>query len=121
MALSGLACPLHCGWRRLRLGGFFSDCISRKRKGSGKRAANSTLPAPLFAVFAFRLSGLSAEVVVHDALGLYAETVEHGNHGLRHGTGTAHIVLDVLGSFVVFEIGLKHHLMDEARRRYMYI
>ena len=58
---------------------------------------------------------LSSEVIVHDALGLYTEGVEHGDYCLRHRTGTAHVVLDVLGSLVVLQVGFEHDLMDEAR------
>ena len=58
---------------------------------------------------------LSSEVVVHDALRIDAERVEHGDDGLRHGARTTHVVFDILGSIVVLQIGVEHHLMDEAR------
>ena len=43
-----------------------------------------------------------------------AEVGEHTHDGLAHGAGTAHIVFDILGSLVVFEVGLEHHLVYEA-------
>ena len=57
---------------------------------------------------------LSAKVVVHDARRIDTERVEHGNNGLRHGAGTAHVVLDILGGFVVFEVCFVDNLVYET-------
>ena len=58
---------------------------------------------------------LATEVIVHDGFGIDAEVVEHRDDGSRHRAGAAHVVLDILGSLVVLQIGVEHHLMNEAR------
>ena len=60
------------------------------------------------------MSVLSAEVVVGDVFGLDAEGVKHGDDGFAHGAGAAHVVFDVLGGGMVFEIGVVHDVVDEA-------
>ena len=56
----------------------------------------------------------STEIVVHDAFGLYAETVEHADYGFRHGARAAHVVFNVFRCIVVLEVGVEHHLMYKA-------
>lgn len=59
---------------------------------------------------------LAAEVVIHDAGVLNAETLKHGDDGLGHRAGATHVVLDVLRGVVVLEVGGVHDVVDEARR-----
>ncbi len=56
----------------------------------------------------------AAEVVEGDVFALDAEVVEHVDDGFGHGSGTAHVVFDVLGGWVVLEVGLVHNVVDEA-------
>ena len=68
----------------------------------------------LLATFAPR-STLRGAASVGYVLGLDAEVVEHVDDGAAHGAGAAHVVLYVLGGGVVLEVGLVHHVVDEAR------
>ena len=56
----------------------------------------------------------AAEIVEHYVFALYAKVVEHRGDGFGHRPRTAHIVFDVLGSGVVLEVGVVHHVVDEA-------
>lgn len=49
-----------------------------------------------------------------DVGGVDAERVKHIVHGCAHGAGAAHVVFDVLGCLVVFEVGVVDYLVDEA-------
>ena len=66
-------------------------------------------------VSVMRGRGSAAEVVVVDRRRFYSEAVEHAVDGVAHRAGSAHIVFDILGIGMIFEIGVVDHLMDEAR------
>ena len=59
--------------------------------------------------------GTASEVIVGYVLGLDAEVVEHVDDGRAHGAWAAHVVLYVFGGWVVLEVCLVHHVVDEAR------
>ena len=61
-----------------------------------------------------RRAASCAEVVVHKHLGGNTEIPKHFLHGTRHGAGTAHIIFDVFGRLVVFEVMVVKHLMDKS-------
>ena len=50
-----------------------------------------------------------------DTCGVYTELIEHAFYSLAHRAGTAHIVFDILGTVVIFQIIVVNHLMDETR------
>ena len=58
---------------------------------------------------------LSAKVIEHQVLSRNTEVVEHLLNSFRHRTGTAHVVFDVFGSFVVFQVSLVNYVVYEAR------
>ena len=58
----------------------------------------------------------ATKIIVEDVFRCHAEVVEHADHRSAHRSGTAHVVFDVLGSRMVLEIGVEHHLMDKASR-----
>ncbi len=54
------------------------------------------------------------EIVEHDAIGIHAEAIEHLLNRLTHRAGSAHVILDVFGCVVIFQIGFIHHLVYES-------
>ena len=56
----------------------------------------------------------AAEIVEHYVFALDTEVVEHIDDGFGHRSGAAHIVFDVLGGGMVLEVGVVHHVVDEA-------
>ena len=61
-----------------------------------------------------KLSVLCAEVVVENALRLNSEAVKQAYDRIDHHWRSAHEVLDILRSVVVLQIGLVHHVVNEA-------
>ena len=59
---------------------------------------------------------LPSEIVIEDVFRRNAQVVEHVNDSGAHRAGTAHVVFDVLGSGMVFQIGVEHHLVHETCR-----
>ena len=57
---------------------------------------------------------LCTEIVVHDVLFRDAQTVEHLGHRGGHHRRTAEIVFDILGRFVILQVVVENHLMDET-------
>ena len=57
---------------------------------------------------------LCTEIVVHDVLFRDAQTVEHFGHRGGHHRRTAEIVFDILGRFVILQVVVENHLMDET-------
>ena len=58
--------------------------------------------------------GLSAKIIKHDHVVLNAQRVEQVKHSLGHHRRTAQVVLDVLWSVVLLEVGVAHHWSNEA-------
>ena len=58
---------------------------------------------------------LSAKVIEHQVLSRNTEVVEHLLNSFRHRAGTTHVVFDVFGSFVVFQVSLVNYVVYEAR------
>ena len=50
--------------------------------------------------------GLSTKIIKHDHVVLNAQRVEQVKHSLRHHRRTAEVVLDVLWSVVLLEVGV---------------
>ena len=58
---------------------------------------------------------LSSEVIEHQVLSRNTEVVEHLLDSLRHRAGTTHVIFDVFGSFVVFQVSFVNYVVYEAR------
>ena len=58
---------------------------------------------------------LTSEVIETDVCIIDAQRVEQVEDGLRHHRRTAEVVLDVLGSVMLLEVGVAHNRSDEAR------
>ena len=58
---------------------------------------------------------LSAKIIKHDHVVLNAQRVEQIKHCLGHHWRAAEVVLDVLWSVVLLEVGVAHHRSNEAR------
>lgn len=56
----------------------------------------------------------SAKVIIQDIFGGNTEIIKHVDHSGAHWAGSAHVVFDVLGGFVVFQVGVVHHIMHET-------
>ena len=63
----------------------------------------------------FILVDLSAKIIKHDHVVLNAQRVEQVKHSLGHHWRAAQVVLDVLWSVVLLEVGVAHHWSNEAR------
>ena len=55
------------------------------------------------------------KVIEHQVLSRNTEVVKHLLNSFRHRTGTTHVVFDVFGSFVVFQVSLVNYVVYEAR------
>ena len=58
---------------------------------------------------------LSSNIIKHHQIVLYTQGVEQVKHSLGHHRRTAQVVLDVLWSVVLLEVGVAHHWSNEAR------
>ena len=58
--------------------------------------------------------GLSAKIIKHDHVVLNAQGVEQVKHSLGHHWRATEVVLDVLWSVVLLEVGVAHHWSNEA-------
>ena len=58
---------------------------------------------------------LTAEVVEADVCIIDAQRMEQVEDGLGHHRRTAEVVLDILGSIMLLEVGVAHNRSDEAR------
>ena len=67
-----------------------------------------------FHIPSIRLQRLSAKVIEHQVLSRNTEVVEHLLNSLRHRAGTTHVVFNIFGSLVVFQIIIEHDLMDKS-------
>ena len=63
----------------------------------------------------FKSFGLSAKVIKHNHVVLNTQRVEQVKHCLGHHRRAAEVVLDVLWSVVLLEVGIAHHWSNEAR------
>ena len=61
------------------------------------------------------LGDLSSNIIKHNHVILNTQRVEQVKHSLRHHRRTAEVVLDVLWSVVLLEVGVAHHWSNEAR------
>ena len=61
------------------------------------------------------LADLSAKVIEHNHIIFYTQRVEQVKHSLGHHWRAAEVVLDVLWSVVLLEVGVAHHRSNEAR------
>ena len=59
--------------------------------------------------------GLTSEVIKADIGIVHTEGVEEIQYRLGHHRRTAEVVLDVLGSVMLLEVGVAHNRSDEAR------
>ena len=66
-------------------------------------------------LFLFKSFELTTEVIEHNHIIFYAERVQEIKHSLGHHRRTAEVVLDVLWSVVLLEVGVAHHWSNEAR------
>ena len=57
---------------------------------------------------------LSSNIIKHHQIVLNAQRVEQVKHCLGHHRRTAEVVLDVLWSVVLLEVGVAHHWSNEA-------
>lgn len=64
----------------------------------GEVTSHSSEATPRLSEDVARLS----EVIEVDLRGFYAQVIQHMHCGASHRTGAAHIVLDILGGFVIF-------------------
>ncbi|MBP5476291.1 MAG: hypothetical protein J6Y00_01200, partial [Paludibacteraceae bacterium] len=58
---------------------------------------------------------LSSEVIEADVLIIHTQRVQEVKHRLRHHSRTAVVVLNILGSVMLLEVGVAHDRSDEAR------
>ena len=56
----------------------------------------------------------TANIIKHHQIVLNAQGVEQVKHSLGHHRRTAQVVLDVLWSVVLLEVGVAHHWSNEA-------
>ena len=61
------------------------------------------------------LGDLSSNIIKHHQIVLNAQGVEQVKHSLGHHRRTAEVVLDVLWSVVLLEVGVAHYWSNEAR------
>ena len=61
------------------------------------------------------LGDLSSNIIKHHQIVLNAQRVEQVKHSLGHHRRTAQVVLDVLWSVVLLEVGVAHYWSNEAR------
>ena len=61
------------------------------------------------------LGDLSSNIIKHNHVILNAQGVEQVKHCLGHHWRAAEVVLDVLWSVVLLEVGVAHHWSNEAR------
>ena len=66
-------------------------------------------------LFLFKSFELTTEVIEHNHIIFYAERVQEIKHSLGHHWRAAEVVLDVLWSVVLLELGIAHHWSNEAR------
>ena len=66
-------------------------------------------------LFLFKSFELTTEVIEHNHIIFYAERVQEIKHSLGHHWRAAEVVLDVLWSVVLLEVGVAHHWSNEAR------
>ena len=66
-------------------------------------------------LFLFRSFGSSAEVIKTNIGIVHSEGVQEIQYRFCHHRRTAEVVLDVLGSVMLLEVGVAHHRSDEAR------
>ena len=59
--------------------------------------------------------GLSSNIIKHHQIVLNTQRVEQIKHSLGHHWRTAEVVLDVLWSVVLLEVGVAHHWSNEAK------
>ena len=57
----------------------------------------------------------TANIIKHHQIVLNAQGVEQVKHSLGHHRRTVQVVLDVLWSVVLLEVGVAHHWSNEAR------
>ena len=75
-----------------------------------KKRTHFVSPLSLFKYF-----GSTTKVIEHNHVVLNAQRVEQVKHSLGHHRRTAQVVLDVLWSVVLLEVGVAHHWSNEAR------
>ena len=68
--------------------------------------------APLFL---FRSFGSTSKIIEADVSVIHTKRVEQVEDGLGHHRRTAEVVLDILGSVMLLEVGVAHDRSDEAR------
>ena len=82
---------------------------------SGINMVNKNRGLFLSPLFLFKSFELTTEVIEHNHIIFYAERVQEIKHSLGHHWRAAEVVLDVLWSVVLLEVGVAHHWSNEAR------